>query len=356
MKEPSLHFFENLLKQIGPSGYEESVSRFWAAEIGQFADEVSSDQHGNVIAVINKGGGPRVMLAGHIDEIGLMVTHIDDKGFLNIAQIGGWDPQILQGQRVWISGKNGRVHGLIGKKPIHQLKTAEREKAAQMEDMWIDIGAKDKEDAEKMVSVGDPAVLAYDSISMPNNCMSSRAMDDRAGAFTVLEAGRLLAEMDIECEVVVVATVQEEVGLRGATTSCYAIDPQIGIAVDVTFATDFPSIDQKSGSVDIGKGPAVSRGPNLNPRLFDLIQSTGTTREIPFQVEPAPRGTGTDANQMQLSRGGVATALVSIPCRYLHTPCELISIDDIDHAAQLIAHTVAAIRHDTDFTLGTLSL
>ncbi|MDD2236282.1 MAG: M42 family metallopeptidase [Kiritimatiellae bacterium] len=352
MNKRSLDFFKQLLNHIGPSGYEQTVSRFFAQEVKTFADEVVSDQHGNVMACINKGGSPRVMLAGHIDEIGLMITHVDDKGFLDVDQIGGWDPQILQGQRVWIETRKGRIPGVIGKKPIHKIKPAERDKVIKLEKLFIDIGASSKKEAEKRVAVGDPVVIAYEPQDFPNNLLASRALDDRAGVFTILEAGRLLSKMKPKAEVHVVATVQEEVGLRGVTTSCYAIAPDVGFAVDVTFATDFPSMDKKGGSVDLGKGPAVSRGPNLNPVLFDLVMSTAKKCKIPVQVEPAPHGTGTDANKMQLTRAGVATALISIPCRYVHTPCELVSLKDIEHGARLIAETVMRIEKDTDFTLG----
>lgn len=352
MNKHSVTFFQNLLQHIGPSGYEQTISRFFADEIKTFADEVRSDQHGNVMACINKGGSPRIMLAGHIDEIGLMITHIDDKGFLNIDQIGGWDPQILQGQRVWIQTRKGRIPGVIGKKPIHKIKAADRDKALKLEDLFIDIGTASRKEAEKHVAIGDPAVLAYEPRELPNHLIASRGLDDRAGVFTVLEAGRLLARMQPKAEVHVVATVQEEVGLRGITTSCYAIAPDIGFAVDVTFATDYPGMDKKNGAVDLGKGPTVSRGPNLNPALFDLILSTAKKTKIPVQVEPAPHGTGTDANRMQLSRSGVATALISIPCRYMHSPCELVSLNDIEHGARLIAETIARIDKNTDFTLG----
>ena len=352
MNRHSLDFFKKLLNHIGPSGYEQTISRFFADEVKTFADEVTSDQHGNVMACIHKGGSPRIMLAGHIDEIGLMVTYVDEKGFLNVDQIGGWDPQILQGQRVWIDTRKGRIPGVIGKKPIHVIKAADRDKVTKTEELFIDIGAKNQKEAEKWVEVGDPAVLAYDAIDFPNDLLASRGMDDRAGVFTVLEAGRLLAKMNPQAEVHVVATVQEEVGLRGVTTSCYAINPSIGFAVDVTFATDFPTMDKKCGSVDLGKGPAVSRGPNLNPVLFDLIMSTAKKCKIPVQVEPASRGTGTDANKMQLTRAGVATSLISIPCRYIHSPCELISLKDVEHGARLIAETIHRIDSKTDFTLG----
>jgi len=349
MKKESWNFLNRLLNSISPSGYEQEASVIWAKEARKFADEVTSDQHGNVYATINKGGAPRVMLAGHIDEIGMMVTYIDDKGFLNFMPIGGWDPQILQGQRVHLKTKKGKLLGVIGKKPIHKIKPNDRSKATKTEDLWIDIGAKTKKDAEKYITVGDPAVLAYEVEELLNGRIVSRAMDDKAGAFVVLEAARILTTMDIQPEVVVVATVQEEIGLRGATTSCYQVNPDVGIAVDVTFATDFPTMDQKQGEIKLEKGPAVSRGPNINHKLYELITKTARAKKIPFQIEPAPRGTGTDANQMQITRAGVATALISIPNRYMHSPCEIVSKKDLENTAKLIAHSVAGITSRTNF-------
>jgi endoglucanase len=215
--------------------------------------------------------------------------------------------------------------------------------------MWIDIGAKDKKDAEKLVQVGDPAVLAYRPDELQNGLLVSRAMDDRAGAFVVLEAARLLSKMDINAEVFAVATVQEEVGLRGAATSAYALDPQVGIAVDVTFGTDFPSMSKRDGEITLGKGPVIARGPNINPRLFELFTKTAKKHKIDYQLEGAPRGTGTDANRIQLTRAGVSTGLISIPNRYMHSPCEVVSISDLENSAKLIANTVAAIGPRTDF-------
>ncbi|NCD33127.1 MAG: M42 family peptidase [Spartobacteria bacterium] len=353
MEEQTLKVFKELLSTAGPSGFEMETARYWAKEAKTFARNVRSDSHGNVMATVGAAKGRRVMLAGHMDEIGLMITSVEEKGFLNIAAIGGWDPQMLQGQRVMILGIEGRVPGVIGKKPIHKIKAKDRDNVTQIDSMWIDIGAKDRNEALTMVRIGDAAVLDWDPIEMPNDLIVSRALDDRAGAFTILEAIRQLASYQTPCsaEVTAVATVQEEIGLRGAETSCYAINPDVGIAVDVTFATDHPSMDQKEMDIKLGEGPAISRGPNMNHRLFDLLVETAKENEIPYQIEAAPRGTGTDANRMQLSRGGVATALVSIPCRYMHSPCEMVSLKDIDYAARLIALTCMKMDDNTDFTL-----
>ena len=353
MEKVSIKFFEKLMATIIPSGFEGEASRVWADEARTFTKDVWRDQHGNTFARLNKGGAPRIMLAGHVDEIGVQVTYIDEKGFVNFAPIGGWDSQILQGQRVFIRGKHDRVPGVIGKKPIHLMKPDERDKATKLDDLWIDIGAKDKKEAEALVSIGDPGAIAADLVALPNNRYVSKATDDKAGAFVVLEAARRLAKLKPAAEVIAVATVQEEIGLRGATTSAYALKPDIGIAVDVTFATDFPSMEgekKRFGDISLGKGPVLTRGPNINHVLFDLLRDTAAKKKIAHQVEAEPRGTGTDANEIQLSRSGVATALVSVPNRYMHSPVEMMSLDDADLAAQLIAHTVMRINKKTDFT------
>ena len=353
MDKVSVAFFEKLMATISPSGFEGEASKVWADEARTFTKDVWRDQHGNTFARLNKGGAPRIMLAGHVDEIGVQVTHIDDKGFLYFGPIGGWDSQILQGQRVLINTKKGRVPGVIGKKPIHLLKPDERDKATKLDDLWIDIGAKDKKEAESLVSIGDPGAIAAELVALPNNRYVSKATDDKAGAFVILEAARRLAKMNPTAEVVAVATVQEEIGLRGATTSAFALDPQVGIAVDVTFATDFPSMEgdkKRFGDIRLGKGPVITRGPNINHVLFGLLQDTATKKKIHHQIMAEPRGTGTDANEIQLSRAGVATALVSVPNRYMHSPVEMICLEDADLAAQLIAHTVMLINAKTDFT------
>ena len=352
MKKERVKFLEQLMETVCPTGFEECASRVWREEGERFADRTWADTHGNAYAVVNEGGTPRVMLAGHIDEIGLMVTYIDDKGYLSFTGIGGWDAQVLPGQRVRVQGKRGPVLGVIGRKPIHLLQEEEQKKVVKLEDLWIDIGAKDKEEASSLIDIGDPAVVDYGFEVMRNDLVVARGFDDRIGAVVVLEAARLLAEMKPKTAVYAVATVQEEIGLRGARTSAFGIDPQVGIAVDVGFATDTPGLDaekKKVGEVTMGKGPIISRGPNINPPLFKLLVSTADEKEIPYQIEGTPRGTGTDANAIQLTRAGVATGLLGVPNRYMHSPCEMVHLDDVENTAKLIAHTVMKIDAKTDF-------
>jgi len=353
MEPRSLDFLKRLLATISPSGYEDEAAQVWADEARTFADDVRSDTQGNVIAIVNKGGKPRVMLAGHMDEIGFMITHIDDQGFLYFGQIGGWDPQIVQGQRVWIRTQSGKIPGVIGKKPIHLIKEEDRNKVTKIEELWIDIGAKDKAEAEKLVRIGDPAVIDYGFAELRNNLVVSRGFDDKAGAFVVLEAARMLAKLKPKAEVYAVATVQEEVGLRGAHTSAYGIDPLVGIAVDVGFATDFPTMaeDQKRvGAAKVGHGPMIARGPTYNHKVVELLIKTAQAKKIPYQLSGEPRGMGTDAYAMQMTRAGIAAGLVSVPNRYMHSPCELVSLSDLENAYTLIAHTVAQIDERMSFT------
>lgn len=352
MEKERVEFLRRCMETVCPSGFEEEISRIWRKEADRFAERTWADSHGNSFAVVNEGGIPRVMLAGHADEIGLMITYIDDHGYLSFAGIGGWDPQVLPGQRVWIQGMTGPILGVIGRKPIHLLEEEERKKVVKIEDLWIDIGAKDKEDVASLVEIGDPAVLDYSFAELRNDLVVSRGFDDRVGAFLVLEAARLVAAMNPKASVYAVATVQEEVGLRGARTSAFGIDPQVGIAVDVGFATDTPGMDKekkKVGEVTMGKGPIIARGPNINPVLFKLFVETAKEKKIPYQIEGAPRGTGTDANAIQLCRAGVATGLISVPNRYMHSPCEIVHLGDLENIARLIAHTVVRIDERTDF-------
>lgn len=352
MDAVSKAFLERLLNAASPSGYESEAAAVIKEEAGKFADRISVDLHGNVSVIVNEGGGPRVMLAGHMDEIGLQIVNIDDNGFLRFKPIGGWDPQILQGQRVWIAKEGRRIPGVIGKKPIHLLSEEQRKNVVKIDDMWIDIGAKSADEARALVAVGDCAVLAHTPEWYPNDLLVARGLDDRCGAFVVIEAARLAAKLNPKAEIHAVATVQEELGLRGATTSAYHTNPVVGIAVDVTHATDYPSMGdyrERNGSVELGGGPVVSRGPNMNPRVVERLLATAEAQGIPVQLDAQPRGTGTDANAMQLSRGGIATALVSIPNRYMHTPVEMVNTKDLIWAATLLAHTVAAIDDEQAF-------
>jgi len=352
MTKRTKQFLADLINSISPSGYEGPAAKVWKAQAETFADKVWTDTHGNSHAVINTGGSPRVMFAGHYDEIGFQISYIDEQGFLWIQPLGGWDPQIAQGQRVQILTKKGLVRGVIGKLAIHLQDSETRKKVTEVKNLWVDIGAKDKKDAEKMIEIGDPLVVAYGYEEMANGLAVGRAFDDRAGAFVILEAARQLARLNPKAEIHAVATVQEEIGLRGARTAAYGIDPDIGIAVDVTFATDHPNMGdvvKQENKIELGKGPVITRGPNINSKLFDLLVKTAKAEKIPYQLNAEPRGTGTDANAIQLNRAGVVTALVSVPLRYMHSPCEVVSLVDLENTAKLLAKTVERITSRTNF-------
>ena len=347
MKQTNTDFLKRLMGAISPSGYELDAVRVFRKEAKGFADDVRTDVHGNTDVVVHAGGAPRVMLAGHYDEIGFIVTLIDANGYLWISPIGGWDPQIPQGQRVSIRTAGGVVPGVIGKVPIHVQKSDERSRVTQLTDLWVDIGAKDRKEAEKLVAVGDPMVIDQGVLDLPNGRLAGRAFDDRAGAFVVLETARMLKKLKAKAEVHAVGTVQEEIGSRGATTSAFGIAPDVGLAVDVTFATDHPMMDsaeKREGKVKLGGGPVLTRGANINPVLFEHLLQTAKQEKIPVQIVADGRATPTDADPIQLSRAGVATALVSIPLRYMHTPGEILDLADLAATVQLLAKAIAAMK------------
>jgi endoglucanase len=355
MKESSVEFFKRLLTLPGPSGYEAAPARAWRDEAEGFADEVWADVNGNSFAAVNREGTPLVMLAGHIDEIGLMVNHVDDEGFVYFSAIGGWDPEIVVGQRVEILTRSGPIPGVIGKKPIHLQSSSDNDKRSKLKDLWIDIGARDGEDARGRVRVGDAAVLMANVVDLPNGRIVSRSIDNRMGALVALEALRRLAEDRPRAGVVAVATTQEEIGYGGggARPGAYGIDPQVAFAIDVTHATDYPGADKKrQGDHRLGGGPVLSRGSSVNPVLFDRIAEVAEGAEIPYSVEASPSRTSTDADAIFTARTGVATALVSVPNRYMHSPNEMVELDDIDRAAELIAATVRALTPDDSFIPG----
>lgn len=350
MNTASETFLKALLEAPSPSGYEQPAASCWRAFVKDSVDELIPDVHGNTIAVLNPEAEFKFMLAGHIDEIGLIITHIDDKGYIYTAQIGGMDPALLIGQRVKIMTKKGDIFGVIGRKAIHQMKPEDRKKNVEMDNVWVDIGADSKKDAEKRVAVGDPIVIDVEYRRLNGHKVVSRATDDKIGAFIVAEVLKALTKRKLNISVIGVATVQEEVGLRGAITSAYQVNPHAGIAIDVGFASDHPDTDPKSlGDVKLGKGPILHRGPNINPIMEDLLFKTAKQKKIPYQVTAEPRGTGTDANAMQLSRGGAATALISIPNRYMHTPVEVISLNDVDNTIKLLVEFLAAHPAQRDY-------
>jgi putative aminopeptidase FrvX len=349
----SLSFLKRLLDSPGPSGFEGAAARVWREEAQTFADKVTADVAGNSMAEVNPDGYPTIMLDGHIDEIGVMVQYIDDEGFIFIAGIGGWDPQVLTGQRIRFLGRNGDVMGLVGKKPIHLMKPADREVASKLTDLWVDIGATSRAEAEEQLAIGDPGVIDARTIDFPHNRIVSRSIDDRIGAFTVLEALRRYAEKPGAARVVAAATTQEEIAWHGGgaiiCTNC--INPQMAIVVDVTFATDHPNIEKKElGEHRMGGGPVLARGALISPVVHRILRQTAEENEIPFSVHAVCRDTSTNADAIHISREGVATALVSIPNRYMHSPNEMVSLDDVDNAAELLARTCARVTRETDFT------
>jgi endoglucanase len=354
MRKESLKFLEQLLDAPSPSGYEQPAQRVFREYVAPLCDEVTTDVMGNVIArIAGKGKDlPRVMIVGHTDEIGLQVKYIDDRGFLYFAAVGGVDAHLTPGKRVNVHTAGGPLAGVIGKKPIHLMDTKDRETVVKLESQYIDIGAKDKKEAQKLVRVGDAVTFESSFTRLQGDRVASRGFDDKAGCFVVAEVLRLVKasgkklSVDLYC----VSSVQEEIGLRGGTTSCYTINPDIGICVEVDFATDQPDVEKKhNGEVGLGKGPILARGANINHNLFELLSATAEKEKIAIQHTASPRATGTDANVMQISRGGVATALVKIPLRYMHTPVETVSLRDLEDAAKLIVAALGRIKSKAEF-------
>ena len=353
MREASFEFLQQLLAAPSPSGYEQPAQRIFRSYIEPFS-QVATDVMGNVFGMIPGAGEnrPRVMLVGHSDEIGLQVRYLDDNGFIYFSAIGGVDPHITPGMRVHIHTAKGSLNGVIGKKPIHLIEPKERDNVIKLDAQYIDIGAASKKEAQEMVRVGDPITFAVSLQRLAGDRVTSRGLDDKAGSFVVAEVLRRVAALPdrLPIDLYGVSSVQEEVGLRGGTTSSYSVNPDIGICVEVDFATDQPDVDKKhNGEVGLGKGPILPRGANINPALFELLSETAARENIPVQYTGIARATGTDANVMQISRNGVATALVKIPLRYMHTPVETLSLSDLEAAVDLIVATLARIGDKEDF-------
>ena len=351
MESTARDFLLRLLNTPSPSGYERPIQDVVRAYVGEFADRVTTDLHGNVIACKNPSAKLRVMFAGHCDQIGMLITHFNDNGFLHAQTIGGWDAQQLIGQRMTIWTASGPLPAVIARKPIHLLTDEERKQVVKLEDLWLDIGAKSKDEAKELVRIGDPVTLKLSYQEMRNGLANSPAMDNKCGLWVVIEALRRAAKRDLKCGVYAVSTVAEEIGLRGAQTSAFGIDPQVGIAVDVTHATDCPTIDKRQqGDVSLGLGPVIPRGPNMNPVVVERLLAICKQKEIPHQLTASGKAQSNDSNAIQISRAGVATGLVAIPNRYMHSAVEMISLDDIDRAAELLAEFVASLGGDEDFT------
>ncbi len=352
MPRQSIEFLEALVNAPSPSGFEQPAATLYRDHMKRYADHVTTDVHGNVLAVLNRDARMRIMLAGHMDEIGFIIHHISDEGLLHFSTIGGHDSVIPVGQMVWVHGRQ-RVAGVIGRKAIHLLSPDELKKKPEIKELWIDIGAGSRADAEAFVQLGDVATYQYGFQRLLGDRAAARAFDNKAGLFIVAETMRLLREeggLPSDVGVHAVGTVQEEIGSRGARTSAFAIGAQAGLAVDMGHAIDYPGVTaSRHGKLDMGRGPAISRGANTNPVVFEFLCRAAREEDIPYQVQVTPGGTPTDANAMQLNGQGMATGLLSIPLRYMHTPCEVVSLTDVENCARLMAAFCRRIGADTDF-------
>ncbi|MGH1364249.1 MAG: M42 family metallopeptidase [Calditrichia bacterium] len=350
MRKKSLDFLKSLIAAPSPSGFESAAQKVWRGYTNEFADAVEHDYHGNSIAVLNGEASPRIMLAGHCDELGFIVKYVDANGFIYFSTIGGHDLSMIPGRRVVIHTQSGTVRGVTGKKAIHLMTPEERKRVPQIQNLWIDIGASSKEEVLKKVRIGDPVVYDVEFQAITDEVASSRAFDNKVGAFAVAEALRLLKDVKLKASVFSVATVQEEIGLRGARTSAFSVDPDIGLAVDVTHATDHPEVSKvKEGEIFLGKGPVITRGANSNHKVVEILIEAAKKEKIPYQLEATAGGTPTDANAIQLTRSGVATALISVPLRYMHTPSEMVSLVDVENTAKLLAAFIKRVTPKMDF-------
>ena len=354
MKKKDKRFLQQILETPSPTGSETAVAELVRERLAPVADEIQTDVMGSVHAFLKgKGKAPSVMLAAHMDEIGLMVTYISDEGYLSVSPIGGVDAAILPGLRVDLHTRTGVLRGVVGRKPIHLIAPDERKMVTSIDALVIDLGLPAKK-VKKLVRVGDSITFGVGFETFGTNMAVSRAFDDKAGvwiAARVLEelakAGR--AQGDFVCA----STVQEEIGVRGGQTSSHSLNPDIGLAFDVTHATDYPGIDKtKYGKIVCGQGPVIGRGPNINPEVFRRLIAAAEEEGISYQIEAEPGVTGTDARAIQVARGGKATGLISVPVRYMHTPTEVINLKDIEAAVQLITRFVLDLDEDANFVPG----
>jgi len=350
MTTESPRLLDELLRAPGPSGYEAQAAAVWR-EAASFA-AFSADGIGSSVARLGEAS-PLLAVIGHIDEIGLVIRHIDEKGILWFAPIGGWDPQILVGQRVVVQGPDGTVPGVVGRKPLHLLDAEARKKVVELKSLHIDIGARDREEATEMVRVGDPVVIASEPRALAGGRIVSRSMDNRVGAYVALEALRRCHERGSlgSSSFAAIAAVQEEIGLFGARTSAFAVEPDLAIVVDVTHATDAPGVDEKElGSHALGSGPVIYRGATLSPRVFELLVAVAEQAGIDHTVGATGNSTSTDADAVQFARSGIPTGLVSIPLRYMHSPVEMAELSDIEATVELIAAFAMRLSSEVDLS------
>lgn len=352
MKKADFAFLKELCETPSPTGSEVHAAEVMRRRLSGAADQIDTDIMGSVHAVLKgSGNAPSVMLAGHIDEVGLIVTYIDDDGFLYFDSLGGVDAAILPGMRVDVHTATGSIRGVMGRKPIHLIRGDSRKEVTPLDKLFIDIGMSG-DDAKKKVRVGDPCTYAVGLEEFGDGYAVSRAFDDKMGAWI---CARVLEEVKkaggAKGDLIVAGTVQEEIGMRGGETSAYSVDPVVGMAIEVGHATDYPDVDKKkNGLAECGKGPVIGRGPNINPVLFDRLVAAAEKAKVPYQIGAEPRGTGTDANMIQLSRGGKVAGLISVPLRYMHTPTEVLKLSDLDATVKMLTRFVLDLDETVDFT------
>lgn len=349
MREESLAFLRTLLNTPSPPGHEARGQRVWLDYVREWAEETYTDAHGNAVAVLNKGGSPRLMLAGHADEIAMAVNYIDDKGFIYVCRLGGVDPAITKAQRVTIHSRHGPVRGVVGNVAPH-LRREEQDKdrkPPKIHDVFVDIGVSSRAEAEKLVRIGDPLTLNDEFELLRNDLAVARAFDNRIGTFAVAEALRLLAGLkgQIKAEINAVSNIMEEVGLFGARQIAYALKPDVALVVDVTHATDYPTVNKaQHGDIVIGKGPTLSHGGSSHPEVVARLETVAAERKIPIQHEAVSATSGTDTDAIFWTRGGIPCALVSLPNRYMHSPVELVSLADLERIPELLAGFARSLK------------
>ena len=354
MRAASLEFLKRLLNTPSPSGHEVRGQRVWMDYAKQFADETFSDAYGNSVAVLNKGGSPRLMLAGHADEIAMAVNFINPEGFIYVRKLGGIDPAITRAQRVVIHTRKGPVKGVVGNVPPHLTKTERDKKTPEIHDLFIDIGAANKTEAEKLVRIGDPVTLEDTFDVLRGDLAVSRAFDNRIGTFAVIEALRLLKEgrKKLQAEVCAVSNVMEEVGSLGARQIAYSLQPNVAVVVDVTHATDYPTVNQQMhGAIKIGAGPTLTHGGCNHSDVVDRLEQVAKEERISLQHEAMSATSGTDTDVIFWTRGGIASALVSLPNRYMHSPVEVVSLKDLEQIPRLLAAFALSLKKGEQFKL-----
>ena len=352
MRKQSLDFLQTLVNTPSPTGHEVRGQRVWLDYAGQFAEETFSDAYGNCVALLNKGGSPRLMLAAHADEIAMAVNFISDEGFIYVRKMGGVNAAITKAQRIVIHAKNGAVKGVVGNVAPHLLREEKDPPPPKIHDLFLDIGAGSRKEAAKLVQIGDPITLADEFDLLRNDLAVARAFDNRIGTFAVAEALRLLQESKtkLHAEICAVSNVQEEVGLLGARQIAYSLKPDVALVVDVTHATDYPTVSKtQHGDVKLGSGPVLTHGGPNHPEVVRRLEAVAKAGKIPLQHGAISSNSGTDADVIFWTRGGIASGLVSLPNRYMHSPVEVVSLADLEQIPELLAGFARSLKRGAEF-------